>query len=1307
MAEQVEVEPVNVLESQREYLEAITDPTLLMQQLDAESIYGPQFDAISLARTQTLLEGFNPQESAAYASAMAKKASLQARQQSGTVFTDAQKTQQVDRLLGELYGDTYRDRDGNIVAPQPLIVDANKLPTVRGGAQNEARYLDKAKDFYNRGEGYENNTFSSSNKQPASRTFEELEDYLQSKGYLIDNPARQEYDTYRAAIQGQFDATGGISDAQIADELQDVEAEITRIESLPTTKGLVQMADESARAAAQTQNAVNDALRQGDIESLERLGEQATEALRNADPQTKAIVEASVDLAKRATDAAEIGVQADQERNNLQAVANRQQARISELEQIPVTSLSNAQQAELNELTFQRQQTIGRAFELAELSKNTRTGVPSVEGLKTLQAARADIAAGRETAATARMGQAVGGAGTDIAALQSLLGAQQARQAGLETAAGANLLAQNTPFDIARDRSREAGTAAQRLISSARGLSGLAADREIYGKYVTPEQQALTALAQEAGTRTTPEELLALRDLAGTADLTQRAADIGTQAAATGGQAGVSTALSDLATAGAGLADTGATTQGQRDVRTRLGLNQTRAAAFGDATAATGAQQELRGGLDAADVRAFNIGGLGATTAAQQAQLNRLAADPGISDTLGGELTARARQDALATIQGRGSELYGADSSGRLKSLRGEPDLARTYAETQMGRGDTLFDQAAQRSFDPTGSIFRGRSEADLISAQARQLAEDATGPLSAERRRMAEQAARQRAARTGRLGDQATLAAELLGREESRAALRSEAREAARLATDLQGVFSDRALRAQEQARADALALGEAGLGAQQQAFSQQAALEQAILEENRLRRGEATEMEMDALAAQAEQAQARETQTLQRQVAAANERAQREAQIQSLTSQLVQQGLDAATASAQAEATVNQQRLALERDIAQQGITRGQTALDALNQIAQQRSALEAQLVAQGMSAAEAAQQAQQAALSAQADLETNIAQQGLAAQQMGIDAELASRQLGFQQARAAEQAIADEARALREEEVGLVQSNLARIDDLRRSAVEAGALASQTQANIAQMEFDEAARRRAEATQAADTTFAQQQAISEQRQAEEARRFEEAARLREEGMAEAQMAANQQQAIIDAQIEQRRIEDARQESLRADELAGRTLGAQITGMQLDAATTAAEFDTEEARRRRAELAAAEQTAFNTQAQLANIDAAEEQNLFNQAVTGQQLAFGQSAQTGGDVSNVILGRSSGAGGAGAGLALGAGAAGQQFAPLFDASAGTNLAMAQQANQAGLDIANLQADASATPTQSSGGSGSSLGKIASFIGLF
>ena len=1662
MAEEVEVQPVKVLESQREYLEAITDPTLLMQQLDAESIYGPQFDAISLSRTQTLLEGFNPQESAAYASAMAKKASLQARQQSGGAFTDAQKTQQVDGLLGELYGDTYKDRDGNIVAPQPLIADPGKELDGMKGKGSSASYKREAINRYNEGRGYEDYSGSTTTNRQ-SRTFEQLEDYLRGLGFIKDNPARQEYDTRRAAIQGQFDATGGISDAQIADQLQDVEAEINRIESLPTTKGLVQMADESARAAAETQNAVNDALRRGDIESLEDLGAQATEALRNADPQTKAIVEESVKLAERATAAAEEGVKADQERENLQAVANRQQARISELEELPVTSLSDAQKTELDSLKFQQAITLNRATQLENLSNQARESVPGVGGLETLQQARADIAAGRETAATERMAQTVGGAGSDIAAMQSLLGAQQARQTGLETAAGADLLAQNTELDIARDRARDAGTASARLAAEARGLGGLAADRETYGKYVTPEQQALTQLAQEAGERTTPEQLLALRDLAGTADLTERAAGIGTQTAATEGQAGVSTALSDLATAGAGLADTGAMSPGQKDVKTRFAMNQnqaaqlgalgaesarqktlatrlglldtsaaalgalgaesaqqqalatrlgaldttakslamlgvptagqqavsknlgalatsaqaladrgavtqgqqstvgalaniaTDAAAFG-AQAAPETQQALRGQLDAADTRAVNIGGLGATTDAQQALLNRLTAEgAGISGTLGGGAAAQARQDALAALQTRGSELYGQDTSAALAGLRGQSDLARTYAETQMGRGDTLFEQAAtqeaalreragqvtpeQQALRTQASDIQARAQslfeqaqaapsaqkqalqsaamdmmqrgqtlfaqattpssarqaagelAQLSAQQARQLSADALGPLSAQRRRMAEQAARQQGLRTGRIGDQGQLASELLNREEQRAALRAEARQAQDLAfrqasgfaTDLEtdaerlrqqalgfetggfdrarGIEGDidaqrlalleqgRLAEAQaltgaraiegdiaareaallqearlsgEALRTDALALGQAGLGAQQQAFAQQAGLEQAILEEDRLRRGEATEMEMDALAAQAEQAQARETQALQREVASADERLQREAQVQALTSQLVQQGLDAATASAQAEATVNQQKLALESDIAQQGITRGQTALDArlaaqreraalenqfvaqgmsaaeaaqaaqmqvsrqqqdlenqlvaqnlaaaeasqgaqeqvaqqqadlanrlvdqnlaaaqasqvaqaqaaqmqgdlanrlvdqqlaaetaeldaLNQIAQQRSEFEAQLVAQGMSAAEAAQQAQQAALSAQANLESNIAQQGLAAQQMGIDAELASRQLGFQQAQAAEQAIADEARALRGEEVGLVQSNLARIDDIRKSAVEASALASQQQANIAQIEFDEAARRRAEATQAADTAFAQQQAIAGQRQDEEARRFAEAAQLRGEGMAEAQMAADQQQAIIDAQIQQRKLEDARQESLRADELAARTLGAQMTGMQLDAATTAAEFDTEEARRRRGELAAAEQTAFNTQAQLANIDAAEQQNLFNQAVTGQQLAFGQSQQTGGDVSNVILGRSSGAGGAGAGMALGAGAAGQQFAPLFDASAGTNLAMVQQSNQAGLDMANMQAAASATPTKSSGG-GSSLGKIASFIGMF
>ena len=59
--------PINVEESMRDYLEAITDPELVGKQLDAEAIFGPQFDVVSLARTQTMLEGIkDPKESAMY-----------------------------------------------------------------------------------------------------------------------------------------------------------------------------------------------------------------------------------------------------------------------------------------------------------------------------------------------------------------------------------------------------------------------------------------------------------------------------------------------------------------------------------------------------------------------------------------------------------------------------------------------------------------------------------------------------------------------------------------------------------------------------------------------------------------------------------------------------------------------------------------------------------------------------------------------------------------------------------------------------------------------------------------------------------------------------------------------------------------------------------------------------------------------------------------------------------------------------------------------------------------------------------------
>ena len=80
----------------------------------------------------------------------------------------------------------------------------------------------------------------------------------------------------------------------------------------------------------------------------------------------------------------------------------------------------------------------------------------------------------------------------------------------------------------------------------------------------------------------------------------------------------------------------------------------------------------------------------------------------------------------------------------------------------------------AYRAADP-----RSAALADAAQAQAMRLFGEAEGPLSPERRRMAEQAARAGSLARGRIGDESSIAAELLGREQFKAGLRQEARQA------------------------------------------------------------------------------------------------------------------------------------------------------------------------------------------------------------------------------------------------------------------------------------------------------------------------------------------------------------------------------------------------------------------------------------------------------------------------------------------------------------------------------------------------
>lgn len=80
----------------------------------------------------------------------------------------------------------------------------------------------------------------------------------------------------------------------------------------------------------------------------------------------------------------------------------------------------------------------------------------------------------------------------------------------------------------------------------------------------------------------------------------------------------------------------------------------------------------------------------------------------------------------------------------------------------------------AYRAADP-----RSAELADLAQQQAVRLFGEAEGELSPERRRLAEQAARQASLARGRIGDESSIAAELLGREQFKAGLRQEARQA------------------------------------------------------------------------------------------------------------------------------------------------------------------------------------------------------------------------------------------------------------------------------------------------------------------------------------------------------------------------------------------------------------------------------------------------------------------------------------------------------------------------------------------------
>lgn len=152
------------------------------------------------------------------------------------------------------------------------------------------------------------------------------------------------------------------------------------------------------------------------------------------------------------------------------------------------------------------------------------------------------------------------------------------------------------------------------------------------------------------------------------------------------------------------------------------------------------------------------------------------------------EETYRPRYTALE-LQDIGTMARGYGDTPGLFDLLEESSERASELQTEQLQRQREADVAALKEFSPqiveayrTADPY-STEMAELQSAQARELYNQAAGPLSPERRRLAEQTARAGSLARGRIGDESSVAAEILGREQFKSFLRGEAREAGQLA--------------------------------------------------------------------------------------------------------------------------------------------------------------------------------------------------------------------------------------------------------------------------------------------------------------------------------------------------------------------------------------------------------------------------------------------------------------------------------------------------------------------------------------------
>ena len=647
-ADPVYVEPRDMGEDARSYLETITDPELVGKQLNAEKEFGPQFDLVSLSRTQIMLEGIkDPKESQAYGSATARRIALQAKKKALEEGQETMSQEDIDRQIEAILG------------PAP-----NKTYEYRGrGNYKETR----------------------------------------------ENPEYVAYQERKAVLSENYSSANNSDLAEVEGELAGVIETITQIENQPAQKGLIEMAEDTAKAYDKIIADSNTFKRERDILDMEYFGQQATDATRASDPYSTGIAEKTTELSDKLTDRALADTEQSEERMKMGQIADRQAARIDDLEKISEDLRTPKENEELNNLKNLRDQQ-----------------------------------------------------------QKSLL------DPSLDKALDPNL---------SKER-RDLRTIADQSMLAAEGPTGVAFDRQ------QSNQQSLADMSMDSATSSTAR--------ANNPMLAEGRGELGS--------------LADQAQ-GFAMNPT------SNEERAQLGDMAQQSRDFADSLMAEAQNPALP---NEERQRLINM------SQNQEQRANELY-------SRAGDVSPEQQQlrNQATSMQQRAQSLFEQAESAPSAQKRELQNAARDMME----RGKGLFEQSK------TTSLKRAQagSLAQLSAKQAKQLTADATGPLSSQRRRLAEQAARQQGLRTGRIGDNAQLASELLNREESRAALRDEARKSRDLAFTQASTYATDAANDSNQLRTSALGYETGGFDRARGVESDIDEQKLNLLQEGRLSEGQA----------------------------------------------------------------------------------------------------------------------------------------------------------------------------------------------------------------------------------------------------------------------------------------------------------------------------------------------------------------------------------------------------------------------------------------------------------------------------------